>query len=654
MQNSLVTHLRGYVEAMFKDIAFDYRRTRDWERDKARLLHELEFHGPRILTVSLPALCKHLDKCLANGLYTPSNIALGRCWKGSQVPVFLRDLYLQIFSREGVVLETPSVLAVDAVRQLLLGCKKIELPCPAGGVVNEIKSFINVEARVRHSSLDWELDVLGSDRASDLHFADFDSVNPNVGRLPSRDASILSAVADRISASFGDLSLEKPDELPRHGPGVVADLKKGVSKYSFTDWPTKLDLVFPYDLYATTDFGSSKLEDHELSYRNREVPSRLIAVPKDLTKPRLIAAEPSQHQWIQQLVRSQLEARLLNTCLKNCVSFRDQGLNKRFAIEGSRTGRFATIDLSAASDRLSCAVVERFFRTNPTILDRLHACRTRWLRIDIERTQACYLTLKKFAPMGSAVTFPVQSIVYAGIAIASVLITRGWKLTSANMTRASKLVTVYGDDIIVPTDCCRKTIGILETLGLKVNVDKTYESGYFRESCGVEAFKGTVVSPARVLSPTDRASLGNLSSLLQTSNNFWKRGWWHTAKWLESTFTDYRKLLPVVGVGCQVPGLLSFCGTSLDHLSSRRSKTLHRNEVKVMKPHNKVHTLQTDGPHRLFQYFIERPAPDLTTWESGTRDKTVVDMRPGWADVLYFLADSNISPSEHWKREELL
>lgn len=79
MHNRLLTHLSGYVNAVFKDIAYAYLQPREMVRDKARLLHELGVNGLRIVTIDLPALCKHLDRCLDEQLYTPSGLRLGAC-----------------------------------------------------------------------------------------------------------------------------------------------------------------------------------------------------------------------------------------------------------------------------------------------------------------------------------------------------------------------------------------------------------------------------------------------------------------------------------------------------------------------------------------------------------------------------------------------
>ena len=280
MTNSLVAHLRGYVEAMFEDIAYTYRRDRERERDKARLLHELEAHGERILTVDLPALCKHLDRCLADGLYIPSRLRLGRCGRKIMVPAFLRDLYLQIFDQTGELLVESSIDAVAAMRQLLQGCKKIQLPCPFGGIVNEVKTFIEVERSTRRHSLNWECDELYPTPRPDLQFASLADDGAEDPEGARRALSVLSAVADRISTAFGDFSVEDPKDLPRHGPGVVSDLPKNVSKYTFEDWPRKLDQVFPFDYYGSPNLGLDLVNGRRKAPRNREVPSRLIAVPK--------------------------------------------------------------------------------------------------------------------------------------------------------------------------------------------------------------------------------------------------------------------------------------------------------------------------------------------------------------------------------------
>lgn len=636
MHNRLLTHLSGYVNAVFRDIAYAYLQPREMVRDKARLLHELGVNGLRIVTIDLPALCKHLDRCLDEQLYTPSGLRLGAC-KAVKVPVFLRDLYLQVFDSGGSLLECPSIDAIAALRQLMLGLKRLRVKYREEGLRNEIDDFISVEANMRSPDLDWSSDRRLSD--VDHHRLSFDNwVVTDRERVLAR---ALARTCDVVSASLGSFDAIGPEGtgLPsRHGPGVVADLSRQESKYSFRDWPDKLDQVFPYDLYGCSDLGSGKLVGHELPYRNREVPSRMIAVPKEHSKPRLIAAEPSAHQWCQQSVRSWLEDAILRCSLKHCISFRDQSPNQHAAIAGSRDGSLATIDLSSASDRLSCALVERAFRANPTFLDALHACRTRWLRYEHPLHGVNHLRLKKFAPMGSAVTFPVQSVVYAMCAIAAILIEDGLHINNASVHCASKKVRVFGDDIVVPAGPCRLTLEeILTFVGMKVNRSKTFGNllGRFRESCGVDSFKGYNVTPARLLNLPNVSAPCAAGALIEQANNFFEKGMWNTAEWVASHLRDYRKVIPIVHVASGALGLTSFVGTSLGHLSKRFNGALMSDEYKVLVPAVKQEVLETDGPLTLFQWFTESHDPRIP-WVPGIRVRVAAKVRLGWRGAIYF------------------
>ena len=60
--------------------------------------------------------------------------------------------------------------------------------------------------------------------------------------------------------------------------------------------------------------------------------------------------------------------------------------------------------------------------------------------------------------------------------------------------------SVYGDDIIVPTQCAEATIELLTSLGFKTNVSKSFydKACWFRESCGGEYCDGYDVTPMRI------------------------------------------------------------------------------------------------------------------------------------------------------------
>jgi hypothetical protein len=78
------------------------------------------------------------------------------------------------------------------------------------------------------------------------------------------------------------------------------------------------------------------------------------------------------------------------------------------AKEGSVSGEIATIDLSDASDRVSLALVEELFGFNPGFLRFLKLSRSPFAQLPGGEL----VLLNKFASMGSALTFPVEAMVF--------------------------------------------------------------------------------------------------------------------------------------------------------------------------------------------------------------------------------------------------
>ena len=101
--------------------------------------------------------------------------------------------------------------------------------------------------------------------------------------------------------------------------------------------------------------------------------------------------------------------------------------------------------------------------------------------------------MSKFAPMGSALCFPVESLTFWAIAVGSI-----WNLTQDQLV-ARQSVYVYGDDIIIDSKYTKLVIEALESVDLVVNRSKSFLGEHpFRESCGIEAWLGHDVTPLRV------------------------------------------------------------------------------------------------------------------------------------------------------------
>jgi hypothetical protein len=393
----------------------------------------------------------------------------------------------------------------------------------------------------------------------DCDFADYGVEN-------SRVLDVVQLVCDYVTSSFGEFN---PEEWrPKHGRGAVSDAQLGKAfKYAFPTWPERLETIFPIADFGFANVGlwADSVSNGDLAFENLEVPGRLITVPKDMKGPRLIAAEPTSHQYCQQAILAFLVRMVHTGCLRSLINFRDQGPSRTMALQASHDQAYATIDLSHASDSVSCWLVERVFRRNKTLLSALMATRTSSVMFPNGDT----FELRKFSTMGAATTFPVQTIFYACVCIAAEVICKvgnGSDFDYLNCIRNEVVSSrVFGDDIIVPTDAAKLVIEILTYLGFKVNQTKSFWEGNFRESCGMDAYAGVDVTPTYVLDLFDEARPTTLASVRECSNNLFVGGWWNTARQLESTVPQsLRDKIPVVSAGSGCPGWASFTGlTSL-------------------------------------------------------------------------------------------
>jgi hypothetical protein len=394
----------------------------------------------------------------------------------------------------------------------------------------------------------------------------------------------------------------------KHGPGAVAERLKNHEKSCFPNWPHKLDYVFPF-----VDCGNSAGDTRDRPL-NHELPSRLICVPKTAKGPRLIAAEPVAQQWCQQIMWKWLASRLRWLPYGAFVDFRRQSLSGDMVLQASLDRKLATVDLTDASDRLSCRTIERMFRRNPSVLIALHAARTRWLHDNISEVPS-FLRLKKFASQGTATTFPVQSIVFLIIALASAI--GDEKVTMRRIKKLRNSVRVFGDDIILPTHGYVRLCRIMELLQLKVSVTKSYVHGHFRESCGTDGYLGSDVTPVK---PKVVVADGPAScqAVIDTTNNLHYKGYWNASHNLLSTIPlGIRSRLRVVGkrdVG--FAGLTSFSGSDESHLKTRWNSRLHRYEVRIwgISPDSKTRDRQGRVP--LLDFFASAHNPSFARIKS--------------------------------------
>jgi hypothetical protein len=207
--------------------------------------------------------------------------------------------------------------------------------------------------------------------------------------------------------------------------------------------------------------------------------NRLSFVPKTSAISRTICTEPNLNMLFQKGIGSFIEEQLARRW-KISMSNQQQ-INRRMARLGSIDGSFGTIDLSCASDSVSLNLLREILP--PYVY--------RWL----ERTRSPFTTLPDgkrvelhmVSSMGNAFTFPLQTILFASIVVASYGI-----LGIPLMDRSSKTMNfgVFGDDIIVTKSSYDFIVRALQLFGFEVNDDKSFNTGNFRESCGGDYFRG--------------------------------------------------------------------------------------------------------------------------------------------------------------------
>lgn len=651
---SYVLHLQGLYSAMFVDIAVQVPSLRkDSERDVSRLLSLVNSRGLSFLMIDLPEAGKHFDRCLSQQCLTPFAKAGFRPYKrGGVIPRLFKGLLLRVFDENGVLRADPDIVCIRFLRQLFLAAKKVKVACDDSRTWEHVHEFFETDRDVPLPTLPWDEDYIRTSSARDLHIGDPCNPSPvplfrdglsddhrRAELLDQLDSGAFEAVqrtADIVSAFLGRF-----DPLAwraKHGPGAVADQRHTQFKYDFPSWPAKLSTVFPLDVFGFANYGLwadwvSGQGARDLFSEN-EPPSKLIAVPKTLKGPRLIASEPVSHQWCQQIIKDFLTRRLPFTPIAESIHFRDQSFNQELAKRASHTQSHVTVDLSSASDRLSCWVVERIFRANPSLLSALHASRTRWVANAIDKKSPQFYKLRKFSCMGSACTFPVQSYVFTIIAIGSLLYSRGLPATIRNVRRASREVLVFGDDIIVPMDGWNLLQGMLSHLRLKINPHKTFYTGKFRESCGLDAYDGTDVTPTYSMTYPEVSRPESIASCVSTSNNFAMQNWPATSAYVKSRVMRLRRFaIPHVPIGSGAFGWFDTEFSGNLNLPRRFNPDTQRVEIRVDSLCSRSTRFHPESNGLFLQFFTVGRPLFLSGERLGVAGRSSTSIRRRWVPL---------------------
>lgn len=617
------------LETAYLDLVGGLVSVTEQGRDLQTCRERFEREGLSFLTKTLPAYAKCVDKALATGtVLTAPGFKLRAA---SKLPILFGGLLGHLFTNTGIdrtanAVDTDTCCEADvtycretasrslkAIRQLGYLFYKLELPFEEDAINETLTRFKD------------------TDRELPTDPAEFRT-------LPKQHLAALCVARDLIHRLL--CNVDPLSGIPKHGPGAVSTGEKSPDKHVFKRFYRNLNAVFPYDawFYYNASHLAEDLEGLQSLQSLDAGTAKVVLVPKDSRGPRLISCEPLEYQWIQQSVMGVLVKHLeTHRLTKGCVNFTRQEVNRSLAREGSVTGKLATLDMKDASDRVSLALVESLFPSN--WVEALMSCRSPQTQLP----DGTLVTLRKFAPMGSAVCFPVEALCFWALSVASLIVrdvlvnTDGYIAPSVlyrsirlsydhddlhHLKRTGGEVTcnlahllpqyrvhVYGDDIICRTVDHGVIVSALEAFHLKVNADKCCTHGFFRESCGLDAFHGVDVSPVRqriVLMSDSRQPVRDLPSLVGFANECWRRGLQGLSLVMEKQIRSLFPTAPIPIVGTENPSVIAFVRPGMPPSPGpngryRRNMRLHYREFQGLASAPCLQEARVDGYARMLR-----------------------------------------------------
>lgn len=425
------------------------------KQDYDTIFKRVSAEGYEFLSKTLPKLGKAIESGIASKCFVcPVDF---KCRRDSPIPQFLGSVVLEIFTSDGQLRSDASPDAVLLIRQICYYAYKTDLPYTPEQAQSVIDNFVSTEVELQS-----------------LHV---------------EDDPIIKLAQLHIYQLFKDYKFNP--KLLKHGPGVTANVP--ISK----KWDHRLEPMPSVERFRDFFFFNASDVRDRLSRHpvyssfdyfqgDRNSTAKVLLVPKDSRGPRLISCEPCENQWIQQAICRYMVDTIESSTLVNFdVNFTDQTWNQTLALQGSKDGLLATLDLKEASDRNSLELFNKLFALVPELRDDILSCRSSSTILP----DGTELPLLKFAPMGSALCFPVMAISL-------------WSLTRSYFMGlgfdSPPQLKIYGDDIIVPSFLSDGVSTLIERYGFKVNRAKSFSDSLFTESCGADCFKGKDVTPIKL------------------------------------------------------------------------------------------------------------------------------------------------------------
>lgn len=287
---------------------------------------------------------------------------------------------------------------------------------------------------------------------------------------------------------LGDFDYIEVFEACNHGPGAAVGVRMRDANLAskvlspigtsaahdifrqYRQWNTNLDA------YLRRILPSNNEEVHPIVRGNK-----LSFVPKKFDRLRTMQVEPPLNEFFQLGTGSVMADRLLKRANIDLTS--QDKCNGMLARWASKHGYLATLDWSDASGRIWVNLIRRLVPPDWF----------RWLmaiRSPVTSYGGKEVTLEMMGTMGNGFTFPLQTLVFYSLLRAL-----------ARHHSLPEYVTVFGDDCIVDLELLPHVEALADLLGFKLNTEKSFGHGGFRESCGTDAWRGLDCRPFFVERP---------------------------------------------------------------------------------------------------------------------------------------------------------
>jgi len=581
IKGAILKSLMVFASSLLEDLGemCQVDTSRDWKTVTGRVEHE----GLSFLTITLADFGKSVEKSIDHGKLLPSFFGPSWGFKGG-VPRFLGGFLELMFNRDtGTLLSVPDESALFAVRQFSLAFGKIGVDCSDERTTRAINKYIQCEQELRRSDRSFHDDSrLDFDRMARLLWT-----------------NVLGRVDRRVY--LGDFR-------PKHGPGATADKLKGNLKFTNVTWTQRLEDEFPFVENGVASYSQyiEMIDSVKFLEPGAEIPVKVITVPKTLKTPRIIAVEPTHMQYMQQALLELIEEEIRkDNNSMNFLCYDSQIPNQEMARRGASDRSLATLDLSEASDRVSNEHVRQLLSHTPHLFRSVDACRSRKARV-LDKVSGLDQTIRlaKFASMGSALCFPMEAFVFTTVVFLGIQKSLGYQLTQKDIKSFYGRVRVYGDDIIVPTNHASIVAEVLESYGFKVNRDKSFWTGMFRESCGKEYFNKTDVSISRVRSmpPVNNENVKELVSWSALRNQLAKFAFTRSVGFIDELISSMIPY-PRVRENSPILGRIELSGIYDVHRHDRNTQRPLVRGVLVTAnlPENSI-----SGWHALLKHYLKR------------------------------------------------